>query len=187
MFRNCVCVCVRACVCVCVCVCGRRCYQNAMAGMLCPWGKGRRVGPELKPELILNTLRRCGIGPLQTWCLDDVQSRAAWVAPCRCACSCVCVCVCVAFHRFSCFVLVSRFPTCVCVCVCGCTACCLSAGSFLRKASGQGVHMFLNWARGQGPPHRIDGPDRWRPAGTVGMVHGGAPLGDRISSPPSSS
>ena len=39
-----------------------------------------------------------------------------------------------------------------------------------------------DWARGQGPPHRIDGPDWWGPAGTMGMVCGCALPGDRISS-----
>ena len=41
-------------------------------------------------------------------------------------------------------------------------------------------------ARGQGPPHRIAGPDRWGPAGTMAMVRGCALLGDRISSSSSS-
>ena len=36
------------------------------------------------------------------------------------------------------------------------------------------------------PPHRINGPDRWGPAGTMGMVRGCALPGDRISSSSSS-
>ena len=40
-----------------------------------------------------------------------------------------------------------------------------------------------DWARGQGPPHRMDGADRWGPAGTMGM-YAGAPYQGAASPPP---